>query len=960
MIDKSFNYKRLLTILSVFFGVYLLVSVQPVVAASVSWNTSTDWDNSGDENSVVHESVANTDHNNASNVSLGYSANSPLYSQNLSAYWLLQEDSGSTAYDFSGNNNDGTISGATVGEAGILSTTAYSFDGGGDDIEVADSNQLDLASGNFSISVWIKYDGSGDTYKTILSKADSSANKAYVLRLDGSDNIGVRIDSSSYWSSTSLNTNSWKQVVWTQTDSNTKIYVNGSIVYDQTTESYDNDNNNVLRIAENSWNGGDNIGGKIADVRIYNRSLSQSEIKTLHNITQGYLETQDKVISGKPNLDATASIHSDTSISVDVIGDPGEASEETNTVSLNDGSNSYSLSWSNSHDNYKINATLSTSNISRTPILSSTTLNVPFNSDEPPIVENNSASPTGGSTIDSQDHVDMSIDVKDPEFDEGDTVDVDFYVDGSQVDSKSIASNQTVTGTWSNPTNGSHTWYVVASDSSALTDTSQTFSFEYKAYSPVLSSPDPDGRSVGSGSVTLSIDIEDRDFGVKGSDSITADFYGNGSFVGSDTLSSNGTASTTWDLSAGGTKKWYVNVSDGYGLYTNSSEFTIRPPTDLQFFSEPQKTPIDDQNITVEFDSLDSGYEATLTTNDSTMQLPVRERLFITVNSSGYVENSFYIFNHTDTWSIGLLPVSDQDQIRYEQCFVLDDKTGGNFPEQNTRLYIYDLDFAIEFDDDGFAELDTNRRYLMGSGYFGGNNLYCEFLVHETIYLLEVRNDNGDIRQYGTYTAVDDGAADRISIGEFAITNTNKLENKGYAFQASFAKTPEQSSPAETNIKYLDRSGNTSYINYTIYQVNRSQKNGSILDKSPVYTLNQSDLNVEYKNTVDLNTDNKTYLVNYTLKRGGEKQNGSISLQDIPQIGNRLPIDQKWLDILGYVFILLVGGLLVPSQPRLAGMGMSLSAILLTAVGVVSIPVAVLGPAAAASLLFLVAGDEVV
>lgn len=196
------------------------------VAGNLTWETATDWDNAVSESGVVHESVTNTDHNDATIVKQGYQLASPTPSTGLLGYWPLHEDSGSTANDVSVNNQDGTINGATVNVSAILGTTGYSFD------------------------------------------------------------------------------------------------------------------------------------GTIAEVRIYDERLTNSEVQTLFDTvdTPGSLETATKSFdSGQtPDLVADVSLNTVTSFEVDVIGSPSGTSE-TNTVTVDtDGENTYAITWSSSHTDYRV------------------------------------------------------------------------------------------------------------------------------------------------------------------------------------------------------------------------------------------------------------------------------------------------------------------------------------------------------------------------------------------------------------------------------------------------------------------------------------------------------------------------------------------------------------------------------------------------------------------------------
>lgn len=84
--------------------------------------------------------------------------------------------------------------------------------------------------------------------------------------------------------------------------------------------------------------------------------------------------------------------------------------------------------------------------------------------------------PTGGTSSAPQQ---VSIDVNDGDFPQGDSVDVTIDVDGSQIHSETLSSNGTVTASLpsSAQTGGTHTWSVDASDAFGET-TSNSYSYD--------------------------------------------------------------------------------------------------------------------------------------------------------------------------------------------------------------------------------------------------------------------------------------------------------------------------------------------------------------------------------------------------------------------------------------------------------------------------------------------------
>lgn len=139
------------------------------MTTTLTWDTATEWDSATGEEGVVHESVTNSDHNDSTIVKQGYSVDAPYKSASLVGYWPLQEDTGTTAYDFAGTNN-GTVSGATQGATGVLGTSAYSFDGTDDYVALGNITAFDLlADYSWTLAAWIVPNSSGSIISQVAT-----------------------------------------------------------------------------------------------------------------------------------------------------------------------------------------------------------------------------------------------------------------------------------------------------------------------------------------------------------------------------------------------------------------------------------------------------------------------------------------------------------------------------------------------------------------------------------------------------------------------------------------------------------------------------------------------------------------------------------------------------------------------------------------------------------------------
>ena len=92
-------------------------------------------------------------------------------SADLVAYWTFDEGSGNAVYDTSGNDNNGTINGATwgVGKYG----TALQFNGQDNYVEVPSSDSLEIDD-NVTIAAWINWTDAGDGWLCIMANGQQN------------------------------------------------------------------------------------------------------------------------------------------------------------------------------------------------------------------------------------------------------------------------------------------------------------------------------------------------------------------------------------------------------------------------------------------------------------------------------------------------------------------------------------------------------------------------------------------------------------------------------------------------------------------------------------------------------------------------------------------------------------------------------------------------------------------
>lgn len=208
-------------------------------------------------------------------------------SDNLVSYWKLDETSGTTATDAAGSN-DGTVSGATVGQSGIINY-AYSFDGTNDYISF--SNRLADASGAFSLSFWVYV--TSTTSGSMFHQRGSSLGDWSVYYLAGIVRFDTFTGTSGtgtydFDSTTSLTLNQWNHIVITKpTGLNPTIHI------------YVNNSSEAITSIVGAVGGGTGyrIGtrgdssfdftGLLDEIGVWTKELSSSEVSQLYNSGAG-------------------------------------------------------------------------------------------------------------------------------------------------------------------------------------------------------------------------------------------------------------------------------------------------------------------------------------------------------------------------------------------------------------------------------------------------------------------------------------------------------------------------------------------------------------------------------------------------------------------------------------------------------------------------------------------------
>jgi chitodextrinase len=194
----------------------------------------------------------------------------------VSRYWNLNESSGTSAADSSGNGGTATLVGSptwTTGVAGnglTLNGTSQYLNAG------------NVGSAAFTLSAWVNAtpDSSGAWHSVVIKQ------NSFGFEMNNGV-VYASVGDGSSWSGTvqaPIASGVWKHIVQTYDGTNNRIYVDGVLVASGT-GSLTNTSSNLLI---GSWNGSSEFfNGKIDEVRVYNGALTSAEVSTLYNsVTQ--------------------------------------------------------------------------------------------------------------------------------------------------------------------------------------------------------------------------------------------------------------------------------------------------------------------------------------------------------------------------------------------------------------------------------------------------------------------------------------------------------------------------------------------------------------------------------------------------------------------------------------------------------------------------------------------------
>ena len=211
---------------------------------------------------------------------LGLTSAAKAVDPDLVGYWKLDETSGTSAQDATGNGNDGTLNGDPQWVAGRLGG-ALEFDGEGDYVDIGNDPIFNITD-QITAACWIKVSQFTIDWQAIFTMGDDSWR---LQRQTSTDNLcwacsGVTGTPGDWWLHGDVNVNDgeWHHIAGVYDGSKYYLYVDGDLDASKDASGTTNSSSYSVFIGANAQQGGREFEGLIDDVRIYKRALMDTEI----------------------------------------------------------------------------------------------------------------------------------------------------------------------------------------------------------------------------------------------------------------------------------------------------------------------------------------------------------------------------------------------------------------------------------------------------------------------------------------------------------------------------------------------------------------------------------------------------------------------------------------------------------------------------------------------------------
>ena len=190
--------------------------------------------------------------------------------------------------DLSGNNNNGVVIGGVTWTTGVIGNAAH-FNGTNAYIKVNNSTSLQSPRNALSMSAWIYLENGHDIVSGIASKTETNNYGQYGFAIHHWSNNSLYVhlrEGSGNGTPYNFQNNRWYFVAFTWDGNSIRLFVNGELIGRHQYSKPLIVDSNPLTIGLDGPGNYEYFKGRMDELRIYNRALSQSEVEQLYSTVE--------------------------------------------------------------------------------------------------------------------------------------------------------------------------------------------------------------------------------------------------------------------------------------------------------------------------------------------------------------------------------------------------------------------------------------------------------------------------------------------------------------------------------------------------------------------------------------------------------------------------------------------------------------------------------------------------
>jgi hypothetical protein len=200
----------------------------------------------------------------------------------LVEHWKFDETAGPIAYDFSGSGNNGTLINNPTRESGTNCrvSSCLNLIATNSNYIISTGNVFNPSTTDFTASLWFNTNII-NSLTILIGQQDSGGTGRSWLYVDSSGHLYTNLGGTTTNGITPLYTDVWYHGVVVKSGTSISLYLDGSLeaISTRTVES----TIGLTMLGTNKSLAGNFFDGKIDDVRIYSRALSENEISQLYS-----------------------------------------------------------------------------------------------------------------------------------------------------------------------------------------------------------------------------------------------------------------------------------------------------------------------------------------------------------------------------------------------------------------------------------------------------------------------------------------------------------------------------------------------------------------------------------------------------------------------------------------------------------------------------------------------------